>query len=147
MYKFFMHHKERGICQYIHSKEPKRIYAEDLLTLGEGAIGSPAGVDVSTFMKDQPVGSFVHLLPIACLNCDEVSQIERRGRVIERGMIEGATRVLTLLGPIVGIPPEGIDSALQEMFPLTLRRPSPLLTLKERIRQLLPLPRTKRARQ
>jgi hypothetical protein len=117
MYKFFHQHNEQNICDFIHTKEPKRIYAEDLLILGQGAMGSPNGVDVSLIMKDRPVGSSVHLLPVACLNCQEVSQIERRQSVIERGMINGATQVLTLLGPIVGITPERIDEALEEMFP------------------------------
>lgn len=94
------------------------IYAEDLFILNEGALGLSQGVNVSLISKySQQSPKYVHLLPVSCQNSPEVSQIEKNSQKILDGMMDGATRVLTIFGPIVGMKEEDIDHALHEIFP------------------------------
>jgi hypothetical protein len=72
------------------------------------------GVDVSKSGHSKSV----HLLPISCQDCEEISQIETNQQVIFNGMVDGATRVLEVLGPIVGInSEEDRHQTLLEIFP------------------------------
>jgi hypothetical protein len=88
--------------------------------LAEGAKGPEMGVDVSQLFNEMNGNhaKTVHLLPISCQDCVEISQIETNRQVIFNGMVDGAARVLTLLGPIVGINSErDRKRVLLEIFP------------------------------
>lgn len=127
------------IWEFIKSHGPKKIYAEDLFLLAEAAKGPKMGMDVSKLLKEGQSKS-VHLLPISCQNCREISQIETDKEVIFNGMVDGASRVLEVFGPIVGIDTdEARHQTLMEIFPaLAIRdasRVSTRGTLKDIIRK------------